>query len=370
MARRGKPYNPAPVKRHHPWCNYVAAPPAGCRQCERLFRDYPFLPGEDHYAAAARYFPQAQPITVTHPEPELVVIRPGRVIEHEPKPVVEWIDTLEQPKSLTMRDFPWQVPLYRVDDDTLVERRASEVQRLAAVRNPTMKKKRIYDPKQLGEPNRDRYVKGEGFEMENLAPPGAPPVIRGVAKSPLTPPEAEKRVTPLDRALQDNEVQALYRFVVGTMVGDGKMRLSAKDDRRPELLKPDGSNSTSRLPFTNSERLEIGARQHVYAKLPPESQRDMDIFTDQVMPRNNRRSNEFYISPTHFGSITAGSTCERKAMGAYIGTFKKLAHHIYHLYLEWEMIQFRMRQEATAAKKSRIAQDAEKSFVSAKKVLA
>jgi hypothetical protein len=219
----------------------------------------------------------------------------------------------------------------------------------------------------LGLPTQERSKKHGGFNEDNLAAPGAPPVPRAVAKSPLSAPEGAKRLTPLDRALQDSEAYALFRFIVGTMVGEGRMRLSRDDDRTPIYVKSDGNN---RLPFSDRERLEIGARQFVYAKLPFESQRDIDILTDQVMPRTDKRSKEFYISPTHFGCITSGSTDERVAKGAYIGTFKKLAHHVNHLYVEWEMIQFRMRQEATAAKKSRIAQDAEKSFVSAKKVLA
>jgi hypothetical protein len=46
----------------------------------------------------------------------------------------------------------------------------------------------------------------EGFHEQNLAPAGAPPVVRAVEAAVLTPPEAARRKSFLDRALDDGEV--------------------------------------------------------------------------------------------------------------------------------------------------------------------
>jgi hypothetical protein len=213
-------------------------------------------------------------------------------------------------------------------------------------------------------PTKERHAQsGEGFQMENLAPPGAPPVVRAIEKSPLTSPAGRElaieqrdqsapgrrqQMTFLDRALDDCEVHALFRFVVGTMIGEARMRLSGSDDRQPVYVKSDGQG---RIPFSDAERQEIGARQFVYSKLPQESQRDIEILTDQIMPRDRK----FYISPVDFGRIVSRSTDERVARGAFIGTFKKLAHHVNQLYVEWEVIQFRRLREIKALRNSKDA---------------
>lgn len=209
-----------------------------------------------------------------------------------------------------------------------------------------------YNPVQLGQPNRQRHAKpGGGFHEENLAPHGAPPVIRAVEKAPLTPPDAGRRTTFLDKAIQDSEAIALFRAFVGRMVSDAKMRLGGDDQRTPHFIKSDGNN---RLPFNDKERLEIGALNYVYSRLPEQSQIDLDIFIQQLMPRDfNKREDHFYISPIEQGRIIAATTCERKAQGAYVGNYRKLAQHINFLYVEWEMIQFRSRQEKKALRKSR-----------------
>lgn len=226
-----------------------------------------------------------------------------------------------------------------------------------------------YNPAQLGQPNRQRHAKpGEGFHEENLAPHGAPPVIRAVERAPLTPPEAGKRVTALDKAIQDAEALALFRSFVGSMVADGKMRIGGDDGKVPMFIK---SDPTNRLPFNEKERLEIGAFRFVYSKLPEESQIDLDIFIQQLMPRDfNKREEQFYIGPVSQGKIIANTTCERKAMGAYIGNYRKLAQHINFLYVEWEMNQFRERQRKKALRKERESLPQELSTGLMKKVLA
>lgn len=230
----------------------------------------------------------------------------------------------------------------------------------------------------LGMPTKERYAKrGEGFDMENLAPPGAPPVVRSKERSPLTSPAGrelahdqrnetggrKQQMTFLDKALEDVEVHSLFRFIIGTMVSESRMRLGGEDGRSPVFIKSDGNN---RLPFSNAERLEIGARQFIYAKLPFESQRDIDILTDQVMPRDRK----FYVSPVEFGRIVSRSSDERVARGAFIGTMKKLAHHVNHLYVEWELIQFRRKQEAKALRKSEESAPRELSTTILKRVVA
>lgn len=230
----------------------------------------------------------------------------------------------------------------------------------------------------LGLPTAERYAKQDGgFEVENLAPPGAPPVVRSKVRSPLTSPEGrelalENRdqsssgrkppMTFLDRALEDMEVGALFRFIVGTMIADHRMRLH-DDDRSPVYVKSDGFG---RIPFSDAERQEIGARQYVHSKLPMESQRDIEVLTDQVMPRDRR----FFISPVDFGRIVSRSSDERVCKGAYIGTFKKLAHHINHIYVEWELIQFKRKRDLGAIRNSKDATLLDLSTGIRKKVIA
>ncbi len=218
----------------------------------------------------------------------------------------------------------------------------------------------------LGLPTPQRAKKAGGFKEDNLGLPGAP-VPRATAKAALTHPEASERRTFLDRALEDMEVHALFRFCIARQVSNGRMRLSPQDDRLPIPVQNDG---TGRLPFGERERREIDAHQFVYSRLPMESQRDIDIFVDQIFPPTDKRGREFYISPNEFGAMVSRSTDDRVNKGAYIGTFKKLAHHLNHLYVEWELNLFRRTQEAKVAKKSRIAAEAEEIVSSRKKVLA
>lgn len=256
----------------------------------------------------------------------------------------------------------------RAKNEVIAERKAEEQERLRQARG--IKKKRTVTGRQLGQPTLERNAKGGGFEEENLAPHGAPAVYRAREKAPLTHPDTEKRMTFLDKALHDAEVHALFRFIVGTMVGDGRMRLGTEDHRKPEILRPDGSNSVHRLPFNEHERIEIGARQFVYSRLPEESQRDMEILTDQVMPRTSKREREFHISPIEFGRIVTRSTDERVAKGGYIGTFRKLAHHVNQLYVEWEIIRFNRLRELKAVCNGNDARLTELSTGSEKKLLA
>lgn len=242
-------------------------------------------------------------------------------------------------------------------------RRAEEAKRRADARKPPRRKK-PYNPAQLGQPNRERNAKTEaGFQEENLAPHGAPPVVRSREQSPLSPMDTGRRQTFLDKALNDPEVQALFRFIVGTMVGENRMRLSASDDRQPIFVKSDG---TGRLPFSEAEKLEIGARQYVWSKLPNESQRDIEILTEQVMPCDKR----FILSPIEFGKLVTRSSDERVAKGGYIGTYKKLAHHVNHLYVEWEINRFRQRRAEGTAVNSEDARLIENFSTISKKVLA
>lgn len=235
----------------------------------------------------------------------------------------------------------------RARDEVIAERKAEEQDRLRKARGLGGKKRRTVTVRQLGQATLERGAKSN-FDDENLAPPGAPAVYRAREKSPLTHPDTEKRMTFLDKALHDSEVHGLFRFIVGTMVGDARMRLRPEDHTKPTFSRPDGSDSLHKLPFNEYERIEIGARQFVYSRLPEESQRDMEILTDQVMPRTDKRSREFHISPIEFGKIVTGSSDERVGKGGYIGTFRKLAHHINQLYVEWEIKRFNQLRELKA----------------------
>lgn len=50
---------------HHIWCNFSRWPRADCKQCERLFREYPYE-GLNAWELARKHFPDAIPKT---PEP-------------------------------------------------------------------------------------------------------------------------------------------------------------------------------------------------------------------------------------------------------------------------------------------------------------
>lgn len=235
------------------------------------------------------------------------------------------------------------------------DRKKDETARLTGTRKPPRSRK-PYNPVQLGQPNRERNAKTErGFHEENLAPHGAPPVIRAVERAPLTHPDAIKRTTFLDKAIQDAEAFAIFRYFVGTMVADGWMRLGGDENRQPHFVK---TEATSRLPFNERERREIEARDFVYSNLPEASRNDMAILVDQLMPRDrNRRDDQFYLSPVEQGKIIASSSDDRVGKGAYIGNYRKLAQHLCQLYLAWEMNYFRAQRDKKIERKKRIDAD-------------
>jgi hypothetical protein len=249
----------------------------------------------------------------------------------------------------------------------IARKEAEEAERCREAKGLPKKRSQQTTP-QLGQPSWERRKKAPGgFDEENLAPNGAPEVLRASEATAVAVPSSGKRKSFLDKALQDAEVHALFRFVVGTMIGEGRMRLEIE---RTGDRNPVSANNQNRLPFNEAERLEIGARQFIYGRMPPESQRDIDIFTDQIMPRGGARDRAFYLSPVEFGKIITGSQDERVAKGGYIGCFKKLAHHVMHLYVEWEMIQFRHRQEAKASRNESLPAPAKLSTRLLTKVLA
>lgn len=215
------------------------------------------------------------------------------------------------------------------------------------------KKRAPYDPGQSGVPNPYRAAKGDHFELTVLTPPYAPPIYRAVQKSPLTPPEARERAledaeeyggrrkkpapTFLDRALEECEVQALYRFVIATMIAEKRMRLSVDESGSlPVWIKADPYN---KLPFNDREKREIGFRQRIYQAMPLRSQHDIEIFTDQIMPR----SDGIKISPVEWGKIITQSSDHRVAKGGYVGYIKKLAQQINEQYIALEMEEFRRK---------------------------
>lgn len=259
----------------------------------------------------------------------------------------------------------------RVADERRENQRQAKFAEQERIRNARgiPRKRREVTVRQLGQSTWERGAKS-GFQEENLAPPGAPAVYRAREKAPLTHPDTEKRMTYLDKAMPDSEVHGLYRFIVGTMVGEARMRLRPEDHTKPVFSRQDGSDSIHRLPFNEHERIEIGARQFVYSRLPEESQRDMEILTDQVMPRLGKRESQFYISPIEFGKIVSGSTDERVGKGAYIGTFRKLAHHVNQLYVEWEVKRFKQLRELKAVCNGEDARLTELSTGNEKKLLA
>lgn len=255
--------------------------------------------------------------------------------------IAEFRKRVEEEQSRLREESARMVAEYQ---ERLAERKAAEEERIRAARGID-RKRRAKLPMQLGQPTLERRVKArDGFHEENLAPAGAPPVVRAVESAVLTPPESTRRKSFLDRALDDGEVYTLFRFVVGTLISERRMRLKVEDngDKVPARADP-----AQRLPFNEAERLEIGARQFVYSRLPPESRNDLDLLVGQLIPADDCEVD----TPIEFGKKIAKSSDERVAKGAYIGTFKKLAHHLGQLYVEWEMDLFRRRKEAQNARR-------------------
>lgn len=79
MSNRQKVLKASP--RHHAWCSFADDPAETCLHCEVLFRDYPFRPGETDDQASTRYFPLPEPKQYVEPEPDLLMVKPGMVIE-------------------------------------------------------------------------------------------------------------------------------------------------------------------------------------------------------------------------------------------------------------------------------------------------
>jgi hypothetical protein len=68
----------------HPWCRSADHASAECHQCVGLHAKYPFRKGETVADATARYFPkQTERSVQPEPEPQLVMVKPGRKIERE-----------------------------------------------------------------------------------------------------------------------------------------------------------------------------------------------------------------------------------------------------------------------------------------------
>lgn len=86
---------------------------------------------------------------------------PGR--SYDNSQVMAFIDTLEPPRSATMRGFLYQIPLHRVGGDTLVERYAAEARIMAALRSSK--------PWQVGEAShlRQLHVMAAGASVNNEA---------------------------------------------------------------------------------------------------------------------------------------------------------------------------------------------------------
>jgi hypothetical protein len=47
-----------PREYHHIWCNFSGNPVEGCRQCKRLWEEYPYEPGEEN-GLVNKHFPDS-----------------------------------------------------------------------------------------------------------------------------------------------------------------------------------------------------------------------------------------------------------------------------------------------------------------------
>ncbi len=294
------------------------------------------------------------------PAATLVMTANGmRRVEHRPERRGKLIATEEMIAEVTARI---EEEAKRTEEER-ARAAAERVQRLADLKQQEERRKRealgadrkgrIKPPLHLGQPTIERRAKArDGFDEQNLAPPGAPEVVRAAESTVLAPPEAARRKGILDRALDDGEAYILFRYLVGTLVADRRMRLKVGDDGDKI---PTRSNPAERLPFNEAERLEIGARHFVYSRLPPESRHDLDVLLGQLVPNDDQQ----VMTPVEFGKKVAKSTDERVAKGAYIGTFRKLTHHLTQFYVEWEMDLLRRRKEAKAVRRREGAEVAE-----------
>lgn len=246
-------------------------------------------------------------------------------------------------------------------------------------------------PRQLGEPTAERMRKAVAVSQDSLAPPGAPKVIRSVIDAPLTLSktralllaehfaqiEAGKDVlrnvlTPLDKAAEIAEQQALERFWLGTQYAEGKASIT-------NYSGASHGSDKEKIPFTERNQREISARHYVYTRLPPAMQVKIDFFcalmsgqsvmvkervTEKAKKKGKAQNavqkiieRERPLSMTDLGKHVAKTTDERVAKGAYIATYRDIAQLLCTLYMDWEIADGRRRQqiEDEAKKRRRVS---------------
>lgn len=232
-------------------------------------------------------------------------------------------------------------------------------------------------PLQLGEPTAERSRKAVAVSKGSMAPPGAPKVIRSVIDAPITLSatralllaenfaqiEAGKDalrniLTPLDKAAEIAEQQALERFWAGSIASEGKAAIT-------NYSGASHGSDKEKIPFTDRNQREISARHYAYARLPPAFQVKIDFFCalmsgqsvmvkERVAEKQKGKTKgeppkiverERPLSLIDLGKHVAKTTDDRVAKGAYIATFRCIAQLLCTLYSDWEVHDARRRQQ-------------------------
>lgn len=163
------------------------------------------------------------------------------------------------------------------------------------------------------------------------------------------PDDFRRSLTPLDRAAKETECQALERYVLGTLLRDGKIRVADYSGM------PRGGSAQPGAPLSEWECRLIHSRNFAFAKLSPASQREAELFYALMVSDTDRNDGDEHIhSLLDLGREIANTTDERVAKGAYIGTIRKLAQQLYLHFVEWE-VNLSRQQIAASEHKKRVA---------------
>ncbi len=164
------------------------------------------------------------------------------------------------------------------------------------------------------------------------------------------PDDFRRTLTPLDRAAETTECQALERFVMATLLRDGKIRVADYSGQ------PRGSDGVSAGPLSPWELDMVNSRKFAFAKLSPASQREALLFYALMVNDPDREEGDEHIfSLLDLGKEIACTTDDRVAKGAYIATIRKLGQQFYLHFVEWEVNRTRERLAAAEQKKLRRA---------------
>jgi len=158
-------------------------------------------------------------------------------------------------------------------------------------------------------------------------------VISAMEANPKTSAPLRRMLSALDHVLHPVERYALERFFEGTLAAQGKIRITNYTGVNA------GGNGNNIMPINDRSRREMQAANFVFWRIPIPSQQELQAFYFEMIGESQTDQ----PSLIELAKQTIGTTDERKAMGAYLATFRKIGQELYHAYIEFETLEVKTR---------------------------